>query len=150
RDTPARAGFLAAPGFHDRLRPRRAIGRSFDRRDLLDLEAFQGIANFHIVEIRDARAALETGAHFVGVFLESPQGTDSARVDHHVVAEHANVRIPLQDAFLHGASCDHAHALYAEGVANFSAAEIGFLDERRQQPGDSFLKLVYQLVDNRV
>ena len=50
--------------------------RFYRRRPLFDLEAFEDIADFHVVEIRDAHAALESGAHFAGVFLESPQRTE--------------------------------------------------------------------------
>ena len=59
------------------LAPRSAAASSFQRLRLLDLEAFENVAHFHVVEIRNADAAFESGAHFVHVFLEAPQRNHS-------------------------------------------------------------------------
>ena len=51
-------------------RVRRVASR---QNQLLHREALEHVADLHVVEIRDAHAALEASAHFAGIFLESPQ-----------------------------------------------------------------------------
>src|SRR6202140_4626996 len=62
-----------------------ALRGRFRGAHLCHLEAFQDIANLHIIEIGDARAALEPGAHFAGIVLEALQRTELGGV--HLQAE---------------------------------------------------------------
>ena len=83
------------------------------------------------VEIRNARAAFESRAHFVHIFLEPAQGNDFSGVDNHVVAQHAHIGVTLQNSILHRTAGDHPRTLHPERVADFRAPEVCLLDHRR-------------------
>src|SRR5712692_3190820 len=58
-------------------------------------EAFQDIADLHVVEIGDARAAFKTSADFAGVVLEPLQRAELRSVNHHSFTQHADLRVAL-------------------------------------------------------
>src|SRR5438445_11508907 len=125
-------------------------GGGFGENLLLHGEAFEHIADFDVVEIRNADAAFETGAHFVGIFLEPAQRAHTARINNHAFAHDAHLGIALHDAIEDVAAGDHAHALDAEGVAHFRAAEMSFLVDRLEQASHGALNLVGDFVNDRV
>src|SRR4029077_12594795 len=59
-----------------------ALSGGFRGAHLGNAKAFQDVADLHIVEIRDARAAFEPSAHFAGVILESLQRAELRRINH--------------------------------------------------------------------
>src|SRR5438477_7470615 len=87
--------------------------------DLFHLETFQDIADFDVIEVGDARAALKTGTHFAGVILEALQRAELRGVDHRAVAHNANLRVALENAVHDVASGHRARALDAERIADF-------------------------------
>src|ERR1700674_4127221 len=78
-----------------------ALSGSFCGAHLGNAEAFQDVADLHIVEVRYARAAFKAGTHFAGVVLEALQRAELRRVDHRTIANHANLRVALQHAVDH-------------------------------------------------
>src|ERR1700693_1648635 len=64
-----------------------AFGGGFRRRGLGELAAFQNIADLHVIEIGNARAALKSGANFADVVLKAFQGTELGGVDDGAVAQ---------------------------------------------------------------
>src|SRR5216683_3652822 len=62
------------------------------------VEAFENVADFHIVEVGHARAAFESCPHFAGVILEALQRAELRRVNDRAVADHPNLRVALEDA----------------------------------------------------
>src|SRR5437879_9304397 len=125
-------------------------GGGFGENLLLHGEAFEHIADFDVVEIRNSHAALETGAHFGGVFLEAAERTDASGVDHHAFAHHAHFGIALHDAIEDITAGDHSDSLDAEGIAHFGAAEMRFLIDRLEQPGHGPLNFVGDFVNDRM
>src|ERR1700730_10042978 len=55
------------------------------------LEALQDVADFHVVEVGNARAALETGAHLAGVVLEAFERAELRRVGHRAIPQDPNL-----------------------------------------------------------
>src|SRR3984885_1627250 len=128
RDLPTPSGGeLLAPG------RRSALSRGFGGRKLGHLEAFQNVADLDVVEVRDADAALEPGTNFARVVFETLQRTQLRRVDYRFIAQHAHLRIALEDAVDHVATGDRSQAFDAERVANFRAAQIRLLHDRLEQ-----------------
>src|SRR5579863_1740902 len=105
----------------------------FSGRKLGHLEAFQNVADFDVVEVRDADAALKSSAHFARVVLESLQRTQLRRVDHRFVAQYAHLRFALEDAIDDVAASDRTRACDAERVANFRATQIRLLYDGLEQ-----------------
>src|SRR6266852_3307171 len=81
-----------------------ALSGGFRGAHLGNAEAFQDIADLHVIEIGDARAALKTSADFAGIILEPLQGVELRRVDDRPIAQHADLCVALQDAFDHVAA----------------------------------------------
>src|SRR5579862_4843826 len=112
----------------------RLSGAQFDG-DALGGEGFDHIAHLHVTVIRDRDTALHAVAHFAGVVLEAAERSDFALVHDHVVAQQADFGVALDQAVLHHATGHGTHLGDAEGIANFGAALIGFLDLRLEQAG---------------
>src|SRR5690349_25176255 len=89
-----------------------------NRGGLFHLEALENIADLHVVEIRDADAALVSITHFVHIFLEAAERIDAPSVSDDAIAHDADFRIALDEPIEHIAAGDHADALDAEGVAD--------------------------------
>src|ERR1700726_518985 len=127
-----------------------AFGGGFRGRNLGDLEAFQNIANLHVIEIGDARAALKSGANFADIVLKAFQGTELGGVNHGSVTQHANLAVTFEHAIHDIAAGDGAGALDAESVANFGAAQVGFGTDRFEQACHGFLNFVGNFVNDGV
>src|SRR5258708_394385 len=124
-----------------------ALSGGFRGAHLANAEAFQDIADLHIVEISYARAAFETRTDFAGIILESLQRIELRRVDDRPIAQHADLRVALQDAIDHVAARNRPGALDAECVAHFRAAQIRFRDHRLNQAFHGLLQLGGCFVD---
>src|ERR1700693_5131615 len=127
-----------------------AFGGGFRGRNLGYLEAFQNIANLHVIEIGDARAALKPGADFADVVLEAFQGTEFGGVNNGAVTQHANLSVAFEHAIHDVATGDRAGALDAEGIANFGAAQVGFGNDRFEQAFHGFFNFVRNFVNDGV
>src|ERR1700694_3245244 len=127
-----------------------ALSGGFRVAHLANAEAFQDIADLHVVEIGDARAAFETSADFTRIILESLQRIELRRVDDRPIAQHADLRVALQDAIHHVTARNRPRALDAERVEHFRAAPIRFRDHRLKQALHGLLQLVGYFVDDRV
>src|ERR1700730_9836505 len=128
----------------------RASRCGFGENLLLHGEAFEQIADFDVVEVRNSDAAFETRANFVGIFLEPAQRTDSAGVNHHSFTNDAHFGIALDDAVENVTAGDRADALDAESIAHFGAAEMRFLEDGLEQAGHGLFDLVGDFVNDRV
>src|SRR6266404_7423965 len=127
-----------------------ALSGGFRGAHLANAEAFQDIADLHIVEIGDARAAFKTSTDFAGIILESLQRIELRRVNYRPIAQHADLRVALQDAIDYVAARNRPRALDAERVAHFRAAKVRFCDHWLEQAFHGFLKFVGNFVDDRV
>src|SRR3984893_866250 len=129
---------------------RGSSGGGFGENLLLHGEAFEHIGDFDVVEVRNADAALEAGANFVGVFLQPAERADAAGVNHHTFTNDAHFGIALDDAVENVTAGDRADALDAESVAHFGAAEMRFLEDGLEQAGHGLFDLVGDFVNDRV
>src|ERR1700731_2452443 len=127
-----------------------AFGGGFRGRNLGDLEAFQNVADFHVVKVGDARAALEAGANFADVVLKAFQGTKLGGVNHSAITQHANLAVTLEHAIHNVAAGDGAGALDTEGVANFGATQVGFGDDGFEQAFHGLFNFVGNFVNDGV
>src|SRR5882724_1631025 len=127
-----------------------ALSGGFRGAHLGNAEAFQDIAYFNVVEIRNAGSAFKTGADFAGVILESLQGVELGSVNHRSFAQHAHLRVALQDAIDHVAARNRTRALDAEDVAHFRPAQVRFRDYGLEHPFHGFLQFVGNFVDDGV
>src|SRR6202043_2116185 len=96
-------------------------------------KALQEVADFHVVEVCNARSALKSRAHLAGIILEALQRAELRRVDDRTIAHNANLRVAFEHAVHYVASSDGTCALYAERIPYFGAAQIGFLDDGLKQ-----------------
>src|SRR5947207_2100311 len=98
---------------------RRVLRRSARRRSesasyLLLPVALEDVADFDVVEVLDADAALESFAHFLHVVLEASERSDSSVVDFHAVADDSNASLSIDDAASHRAPGDDSHPRHLE------------------------------------
>src|ERR1700674_4678106 len=119
-----------------------ALSGGFRGADLGDAEAFQDIADLHVIEIGDSCSAFKTSADFAGVILESLQRVELRRVNHRPVAQHADLRVALQDAIDYVAARNRSCAFDAECIAHFRPAQIRFRDHRLEQAFPGLLQFV--------
>src|SRR5438046_9789671 len=83
------------------------MARTLERpRHFLDFVDFELVADFEVVEVFHGHAALETGLYFTHVVLEALERIDIARMDDHVVAQHAHRRVAAHETLEHHASSD--------------------------------------------
>src|SRR5712692_11658197 len=127
-----------------------ALSGGFRSAHLGNAEAFQDIADLHVVEIGDTYAALKSSTNFAGVILESLQGVELRRINHSTFTQYADLRVALQDAIDHVAARNRPRALDAERVAHFRTAQIRFRDHWLEQAFHGLLQLVGNFVDDRV
>src|SRR6202047_2125548 len=109
---------------------RAALRCGFRRAQLRHLEAFQYIADFHIVEIRDSCSTFKAGAHLASIVLEALERAQLRGVNDRSVAHDPHLRVPLEYAVHYVAARHRARALDAERVAHFRAAHVRLLDHR--------------------
>src|SRR6266849_5763619 len=127
-----------------------ALSGGFRGARLGNAKAFQDIADLHVVEIGGSRAAFKTSAYFGCVILESLQRAELRCVNHNSFAQHAHLRVALQDAIGHVAARNRSRALDAERVAHFRPAQVRFRDHRLEQSFHGLLQFVGYFVDNVV
>src|SRR6478672_5478341 len=120
------------------------------RSDALGHKGLNHVAFLYVIEVLEVNTALHAVADFAGIVLKTPERTDLAFVNLHAIAHQANIGIALDDAVQHIAAGDGACLGYAERIANFRAALVGFLDDGLKQAQHGFLDLVLQLVNDRV
>src|ERR1700737_5138942 len=104
--------------------PRRRLGRAFRQYQPLHVEAFENISNFDVIEVGDARAALEPGTYFVRIVFKTFQRTDAASVHNAAFTEHANFGIAFEHAIEHIAPGDNPTP-FARDVFGNSPRPIG-------------------------
>src|SRR5713101_1201762 len=127
-----------------------ALSGGFRGARLGNAKAFQDIADLHVVEIGDSRAAFKTSAHFACVILESLQRAELRCVNHNSFAQHAHLRVALQDAIDHVAARNRSRTLDPERVAYFRPAQVSLRDHWHEQAFHGFLKLVRNFVNDVV
>src|SRR5690606_27644101 len=126
-------------------------GRAGQRaRDLLDRVALDDVADLHVVEVRDADAALEALAYLPDVVLEPLEGTDLAVVHDDAVADHARPALAVDAALRDVATGDRADLADLEGLAHLGRALDGLLLLRREQALERRRHVVDRLVDDVV
>src|SRR5262249_33918718 len=119
-------------------------------RDAFGHKGLNHVAFLDVVKVADGDTAFHAVADFAGIVFEAFERRDFSFINLHAVAHQTNIGVALDDAIEHIASGHGADLGYAEGLAYFSAALIGFLDDRLEQASHGFLDLVLQLVNNRV
>src|SRR5262245_49109627 len=88
----------------------------------LDPVDLQDVADLDVVEVGDPDPALEAARHLANVVLEPPQGPDRAVVDHHLVADDADLGVARHRPLGHVAPGDDSDLRDAERVAHFHHA----------------------------
>src|ERR1019366_4959612 len=114
---------------------KKKLSGRFREQYFLHMEALENVSDFDIVKVGDTRAALKPGAHFMGVVLEAFQRSETPGIDYHAIAQHADFGIALENAIQNVTARDGAHALYAERIAHFGAAQMRFLEHGLKQSG---------------
>src|SRR5262249_17761500 len=100
--------------------------------DFEHFEHLELVAFLDIGEILERHAAFEARLHLAHVVLEALEGIDLAGVDHHVIAQHADLCTALDHTFLHVAARHRADLGDAEHLAHLHEAEHRFLLLRRE------------------
>src|SRR6267154_4487807 len=120
------------------------------RLDFLDVEAFDHVADLDVVVVVERHAALEAVLDFADLVLVALQRLQRAFVDHHVVAQQADLGAALDHAFGDHAAGDVADLGHAEDFANLRVAEEGLLVGRIEQADHQGLNVLGHLVDDAV
>src|SRR5579862_4332308 len=105
------------------------------RRDLLDLERFDDVTDFDVVEAVEADAALEAGFDLRRVLLEAAERGDAALPHLHAAAEEARLRVArARDAALaHQASRARARLGRVKNLLDECRADPRFFERRLEQ-----------------
>src|SRR4030095_15171617 len=103
------------------------------RLDFLDVEAFDHVADLDVVVVLERHAALEAVLHFADFVLVALERLQRALVDHHVVAQQADLGAALDHAFGDHAAGHVADLGDAEDLADLRIAEEGLLVGRIEQ-----------------
>src|SRR6266853_2948955 len=133
-----------------------ALGAPQDGRTLqrpghfLDFVDFELVADLEVVEVSHGHAALEPGFHFAHVVLESLERVDLARMDDHVVAQHAHRRVAPHQALEHHASGDGPDLGDLEYLAHVDQSEYVLLFLRREHARERRLDLVDGVINDVV
>src|SRR5262249_49893146 len=126
-----------------------AAGREAPR-DLLDLVRLDDVADLHVLEVLESDPALVAAGHLADVLLEAAQAADATLVNHHVVAQQADLaaaeHLPLGDE----AARDDTLARHGERLAHLDAAEALLLPRRLEQSLQRVAQVVQRVVDDRV
>src|SRR4051812_9511806 len=118
--------------------------------DLLDLEAFDDVADLNVLVVLERHAALVALADLAHLFLEPLQRPQTAFVDHHVVAQQAHLCAAPDDPLGDHAASDLADAGDVEHLADRGIAEEPLAQGRRQHAGKRVPHVVDHVVDDRV
>ena len=143
----------ATPGHGAILSLRIGRRRSGDLRgspDFLDVEALDHVADLDVVVVLERHAALEAVLDLADLVLEALQRLQRAFVDHHVVAQQADLGAALDHAFRDHAAGDVAGLGDAEDLADLRVAEEGLLVGRIEQADHQRLNVLGDLVDDAV
>src|ERR1700693_3577744 len=111
-------------------------------RHFLDFVDFELVADLEVVEVFHGHAALETSFHFAHVVLEALERINLARMDDHVVAQHAHQRVATHQALEHHASSHGPDLGDLEYLAHVDEAEYGFFFLRREHARERRLHFV--------
>jgi hypothetical protein len=93
------------------------------RGDLLDLEELQLITFLDVVVVLELDTALEAFAHLAHVVLEALDRVDFAGVDHHVVAQQAEMRAAVDRTRSDHTTCDRTDLGRHEHGADLGRAD---------------------------
>src|SRR5262249_14177612 len=118
--------------------------------DLLELEGFDDITDFDVVESLDTDAAFISRFHFSDILLEAAEGGHAALVHDDVVSQEANLRSSQHLPVHHIGSRDCADLGNLEGVANLGPSQVELAHLRLQETHHGAFDLVMDLVDYRV
>src|SRR6266704_4951843 len=103
------------------------MARTLERpRHFLDFVDFELVADLEVVEVFHGHAALETGLHFAHVVLEALERIDLARMDDHVVTQHAHQGVAAHQALEHHASGNGPDLGDLKYLAHVEEVEYGF------------------------
>src|ERR1700692_2206459 len=81
-----------------------AASRHDLRGDSLGGEGLDDIAGLNVGEVANGQTALKAVLNFAGVVLKAPEGFHLARKRHHVIAQHSNLAVALDEAIDHHAA----------------------------------------------
>src|SRR3989442_4814165 len=115
--------WIRSPSFCGRPLERFTKGLLQTSRNLQDLEHLELVAFLEIREVLQRHAALEARLDLAHVVLEALERVDLAGMDDDVVAQHADLRIALDQALLHVAAGDGADLGDAEHLLHLDQPE---------------------------
>ena len=119
-------------------------------RYLLDAEALDDVADFHVFIIGEAHAAFLPHRHFVDVVLEALELRELALVDDDVVADETDLGAALDLAFGDAAAGDLAVLRNREDFENFCVAEECLAQLRIEHTRKRALDVIDEIVDHRI
>src|SRR6266480_1637381 len=127
------------------------MARTLERpRHFLDFVDFELVADLEVVEVFHRHAALETGFYFTHVVLEALERIDLARMDDHVVAQHAHRRVAAHETLEHHASSDGPDLGNLEYLPHVDQSEYILFFLRREHARERRLHFIDRVIDNVV
>src|SRR6266480_1886883 len=127
------------------------MARTLERpRHFLDFVDFELVADLEVIEVFHGHAALETGLYFTHVVLEALERIDLARMDNHVVAQHAHRRVAAHETFEHHASSDGPDLGNLEYLPHVDQSEYILFFLRREHARERRLHFVDRVIDDVV
>src|SRR5262245_36911837 len=97
------------------------LNAKFDRNSL-HRERFEHVALLNVSEISDHDAALKTRLHLTHVILEPAERFNTARMDHDIVSQHANLAVPGERTLGDVTTRNRANFRDVEHLANVATA----------------------------
>src|ERR1044071_9702892 len=120
------------------------------RRHALNDVSLDLVADFHVVEVFQTDAALETFAHFGNVILEPAQRSDVAFPAHHAIANDSRSRVAADGTVDHHAARNGSGPRHAENFAHRGLAENPLLLDGFEHADHGRANFFLDLVDDRV
>src|SRR6266550_31595 len=128
----------------------RAPSREYFRRYLFRNKCFDDVACLDIAVVFEGYAAFHPAAHLAYVVLKPAQGADLPGMNHHVIAQQADIVAAFQLPILYETSRHHADLADAERIAHFGFALINLFEYRREQASHGEFNLVREVVNDGV
>src|SRR5688572_21292315 len=129
------------------LRSKRLSERALDG---LDAEAFDDIADTHILIALERHAAFLAGLYLAHLILEAFESGKRSLMDDNIVADQADLRAALNGALGHAAAGNFAHPGNVEHLEDLRIAEERLAQGRCQEAGHHRLHVVDEIVNDIV
>src|SRR5450830_1861888 len=139
---------LARRGRHPPWIPR--MSRLQGARHFGHFEHLEDVAHDDVVVVLQRQAALQAGANFLRIVLESLERIDLAGPDDDVVAQQAHRRRALDDAIGDQATGNRADLRDQDDLADFDLADDGFAPFRSQHARQCRLDLFDRIINDVV